>query len=224
MLAVERVGVLEPQLSRVPALALEVGAEFGILLGDGVLVDVRQEEEHQTGRQDAQTGGDVEGVLVLLVAITTGRDDVGKDVSTNKGANLAHGSRHAIVLTTDTRGTGLCGEQTNVVARAQLAEREEDTVDDGKSTNVLRQCQSGIAAGHDEADNGLQSNAEGESVTRTETVTDGRTDHGSGNVEQVDDGVPAKDCRQGSFTAVDIVQHWRRVDSERIDGELIFVD
>ena len=129
---------LQTKLTHVPAISGEVLAELLVLEGDGVLADVGQAEEGEGGGEDAQTRADVEGVLVLGGRVASGLLDVGKDVDADEGADLADGRRDAVVLTPDTRGARLGGQEADIVARTQLAKAEEDAVDDDESADDAR--------------------------------------------------------------------------------------
>jgi len=145
------------------------------------------------------------------------REDIGAD----KGAEFADSRRNAVVLATDARGARLGSEQADVVAGADFAEGLEDAVDDGKRGDDVRLGETGVAAGHNEAHNGLKGDTRGERVARADEVGEGSTQHGSGDVEEVDDSVPAEDGGQGSISGIeDVGQDGRGVDREGIGREL----
>lgn len=77
-----------------------------------------------------------------------------------------------------------------------------------------------IDTGHDVADNSLQTNTNDQGVLGADVVTDKGTNHGSGNVEQVDDGVPSENGGEGSGGGVDARQDRRGVDTEGVRREL----
>lgn len=215
----DRVRLAHAQLVGVPAVSLEILAELGVLLDNGVLSDVGEAEEGNGGRQQAQRRGDPEGVLRSLGGIvTTGLLNVGEDPGSNKGANFANGSGNAVVAATDTSGTGLGGQETNVVAGAKLTKTQEDAVNDGEGSDVSGDF--GVDTSHDVADDGLQGNTDDEGVLGADDVAHKGTNHGAGDVEQVDDGVPAKDGGERGRVGVDAGQDGRRVDAEGIRGEL----
>lgn len=72
--------LLEAELARVPPVALEVLPEARVLELDGVLADLRDEEQDERGAQEAQAARDVEGVLRGGAAVVAGGLDVGEDV------------------------------------------------------------------------------------------------------------------------------------------------
>lgn len=63
-------------------------------------------------------------------------DHAGEGPGASEGANLAHGSSNTVELTTETGGASLCGKHTETVTGAELAEAQEDTVDDGERADV----------------------------------------------------------------------------------------
>ncbi len=206
------------KLCRVPALAFEVRTEALILLGNGVLADCRQQGQGNDGRQHTEAGSDPEGILGRLGVVTAGLANEGKHPGADKGANLTDGGGDAIVATTDASGARLGGKEANIVARPDLAEGEEDAVDNGKGGDVLGDF--GVDAGHDEADGGLRQDAKGESVLGANPVGDEGAEDGAGEVKHVDDGVPAKDLGKRGVFAVYAGEDGGGVDAECVDGEL----
>lgn len=207
------------QLRRIPALTLQICAEALIFNLDGVLADGGNQREGDNGRQDAQAGRDPEGVLRggdFIIA--AGLLDVGKDPGADKGANLAHGGGDAVVAAADAGGAGLGGEQADVVAGADLAEGEEDAVHDGKGGDVFGDV--GVDAGHDEADDGLDEDARGEGVFGADEVGEEGAEDGAGEVEEVDEGVPAKDGGEGRGGGIEGGEDGGGVDAKGVDGEL----
>ena len=63
----------------------------------------------------------------------------------------------------------------------ELAEREEDAVDDGEGADVVRELL--VEAGHDEADDGLAEQARDHRPLGPEDVDDERADDRAGHVE-----------------------------------------
>lgn len=63
-------------------------------------------------------------------------DHSGESPGTSECTDLAHSSSNTVELTTNRSGTGLSGEHTETVTRAELAEAQEDTVDNSEGTNV----------------------------------------------------------------------------------------
>lgn len=80
----------------------------------------------------------------------------------------------------------------------------------------------GVRPGHDEAHDGLQRHAQDQRVPRTQPVTDEGAEYGPGEVEQVDDGVPAENGGQRGAVAVDVGEDGAGVDAERVGGELMW--
>lgn len=199
------VGLAQAELGSVPAVALEVLAELDILLNNGVLADVGNEEVGNEGRQNTQRRGDPEGILGNLCGvITTGRFDVGEDPGSDKGTDLANGSSNTVVTATNTGGTGLGGQETDVVTGTKLTKTQENAVDDSEAGDVLGDL--GIDTSHDVADDGLQSNTDDEGILGAKVIANKGTNHGSRDVEQVDDGVPSEDGCEGSRIGVDAGQ------------------
>lgn len=204
----DRVVLGQAELSGIPALALQVFAELGILLGNCVLVNVGQAEKGDEGRQDAKTGCDPKGILCALDnVITTSILNVREDKGTDKGANLADGGSQTVVTTTHTRRAGLGSQQTNVVAWAKLTESEEDAVHNGKGSNVLGDL--GVDTSHDQSNNGLEQDANDEGVLGADPVTDKGTKQCSGKIEHVDDSVPAENGGDGCSFAINATQNGR---------------
>lgn len=223
LLIVSGVGVrfvtVQAELASIPAMALEVLAELAVLFSDGILADVGNAEEGDESRQQCQRGGDPEGILSNLCRIVAASCfDVGEDPSSDKGTNLANGSGNAVVTATDTSSAGLGGQKTNVVAGAKLSETQENTIDDGEASNVLRDLV--IDTSHNVADNSLQTDANDQGVLGADVVANKGTNHGSGNVEQVDDGVPPENSSEGRSLGIDAGQDRRGVDAECIGREL----
>lgn len=214
-----RVRLVQAELGSIPAVALEVLAELDVLVSDGILANVGNEEEGNESRQQRQRRGDPEGILGNLCRIiATSCFDAGEDPGSDKGTNLANGGGDTVVTTTNTSGAGLCGQETNVVAGAKLSKAQENTVDDGEASNVLGDLV--IDASHDVADDSLQNNTNDQGVLGANVVTDKGTNHGSGNVEQVDDGVPSENSGEGSGGGVDARQDGRGVDTKGVRREL----
>lgn len=213
-----RVGLAQAELRDIPALALEILAEFSVFLGNGILANVGQAEEGDGGRKEGETGGDPERVLgrlsLAVAGFFNGRESVGADKSTN----LANGGSNAVVATTDTSSAGLGSQKTNVVARAQFAKGLENAIDDSKSSDVLGD--GAVDAGHDVANNGLSGNTKDEGILGANPITDKGAQDGSWNVKQIDDGVPAKDGRQRCALGVDGAENIGRVDAKGICRKL----
>lgn len=250
--ALPALALLEPQLPCVPAVALEILAELPVLVLDRVLANVGDEEEDQERGEDAEGRRDKEGVLRRSDgAVAARRLDVGKYPRPYKGADLAGGGGDAVVRSADAGGRGLGGEEADaggilglvreelgcgvpqcrcamgrakrlLVTGPQLAQGEEDAVHHGKARHDIGLGELLVRAGHDEAHHGLQGDAHGKRVPRADPVADIGTEHGAGDVEEVDDGVPAKDGSQGHvIVAVDGLENGRAVDAKGVDGEVV---
>lgn len=77
-----------------------------------------------------------------------------------------------------------------------------------------------VAAGHDEADEGLEGDADHERVSGADFVGDGSAEHGAGDVEEVDDCVPAECGGERDIVSNDMFDDGGRVDAEGEGGEL----
>lgn len=184
-------------------------------MSDGILTNVGNEKVGNKSRQQRQRRGDPEGILGNLCGIvTTSCFNVGEDPGSNKGTNLANGSGDTVVTATNASGAGLGSQETDVVARTKLSKTQENTIDDGEASNVLRDLV--IDTSHDVSDNGLQTNTNDQGVLGADVVADKGTNHGSGNVEQVDDGVPSENGGERSGGGVDASQDRRGVDAEGV--------
>lgn len=136
---------------------------------------------------------------------------------TTKTAWLPRGERF---LTADAGGAGLCRQQADVVPGAELPEGQKNTVHHDEAADHPGLGEVEVVAGHDEADDGLQEDSEGQGVPGPEPVRGRGAEHGAGDVEQVDDRVPAKDGGQGRSVPVEVAEDGGRVDAERVGREL----
>ena len=115
---------------RIPAALLQVGAEVQVLVGDGVLADMGQQEPGQEGAEDAQARAHEERILAAADAGRAARGvvlDNGKHIGPHEGADFAHGGCDGVVLPADGGGAGLGRYEPDVVARTGFAEREKDS-------------------------------------------------------------------------------------------------
>src|SRR3569623_1528754 len=74
LLIVSRVGVslvVQAELGSIPTVALEVLAELDVLVSEGILANVGNEEEGNESRQQRQGRGDPKGILGNLCGIVT---------------------------------------------------------------------------------------------------------------------------------------------------------
>lgn len=200
---------------------------------------MRQPEPNERRRKNAQSARDEERVL-------TRSDRVGivlqqrEDVGTHKGTDLAHGGGDGVVLTTDRGGAGLGRDEADVVTGTELTERQEDTivavsmrpdrvvgkkggspVDDHEPRDVLRLPQPLVAAGHDETDDGLRGHTDNQTRARSDPIADERTAKRAGDVEQVDDDVPAECLPKRSVRGEDIVEPDGRVRAKGEDAKVV---
>lgn len=207
------------QLGCVPALALKIFSEALILESNSVLTDLWDAEQRNSCRQNAETRCHPKRILRRRnLVISASFLDVWEYISSHKGTDLANGGRDSIVSSANASRTGFGGQEANVVSRTELAEGQEDTVHDSKGSNVLRDL--GVDCGHDETDNGLEGDTDDERVARSKPVADEGTNEGSGEVEQVNNGVPTKDGGQWCLIGVDAAQDFGRIDTESVDGKL----
>lgn len=114
-------------------MALKILSELDILQSNGILSNVRQKENRQKRAEQTQAGTDEERILATSGAVRPTRSmvlDDWKDICANKGANLAHGRRNRVILTTDCSRTSFGSHEADIITRSCLAQREEDTKDD----------------------------------------------------------------------------------------------
>ena len=81
-----------------------------------------------------------------------------------------------------------------------------------KSGNVGLGSKPFVAPGHDESDDSLETNAKSEGIPRTDPVTHKGTEGGTGNIENIDHGSPAKALPQWGVGAENDVNPLGRVD------------
>lgn len=159
----------------------EVSAEVLVLLDHAVVRERTNEEEDDEGAENGEAAANPEGTSVALVSSRTAEvfDDWGEGCrrkailvyrsddgigekkrtpGTNESTNFSNGSSETVELTTDSGGASLGSQQTKAVTRAKFAKAEEDPVDDGECTDVVRKLD--IEAAHDEADDGLAEQTE----------------------------------------------------------------
>jgi hypothetical protein len=66
----------------------------------------------------------------------------------------------------------------------------------------------------------LEGDADGEGVAGTEPVAEGGAEHGAGDVEEVDNDVPAEYGGEGRARGEDVCEDGGGVDAEGVRGEL----
>lgn len=199
----------QPQLPRIPPPTLKVLPKLDIFSRDRILTNMRQTKQHQERTQNAQTTRNIERILRRGILIISRGLNVRKHVCPDKSADFANCSRDSVVLAADAGGAGFGGDEPDVVAGAEFAEGEEDAVDDDESADVAGLGEVRVEAGHDEADEGLEGDADGEGVAGSDPVGEEGSKHGAGNVEKIDDGVPTEGLRKGSRFGEDIGENRR---------------
>ena len=101
---------------------LEVLAELGVLVGDGILSDLGKHQSQASG-ENAQRARHEERVLPAAHGIRSVFFDDREHVGADKGTDLAHCGSDAIVLTSDGRRAALGCAETDVVAGPEFTER-----------------------------------------------------------------------------------------------------
>ena len=129
---------------------------MGELYIDGVLFDVRNEQQAYASREYAQRARHEKWVLALFDNIVAGcSNDIWKDcslisvpkvkllqsshtISANKSADLADCSCDGVVLTTDRCCGGFGRNKANVVTWPKLPKRQKDAIDDNEAADLTR--------------------------------------------------------------------------------------
>ena len=176
-------------------MLLEVGPELEILGGDRILADLGQKEERQERAEEAKTAAHEKRVLASAgtVGATGGVVlDYWKNVRAYKSADLTERGSNGVILASDGGGTGFGSDKADVVARTGFAEGEEDAVDDDEAGDGGGFVEEAVAPRHEEADEALQEDEDDEGVFGADPVADEGAADGAGEVEDVDDGVPAE--------------------------------
>lgn len=96
--------------------------------------------------------------------------------------HFADGGGDAVVLPADGGRAGLGCDQPDVVTGTELAECQEQTVDDGEGADVFRGGEVLVAAGHDVAERGLQHEADDKAPFRPDDVREEGAEEGAGDV------------------------------------------
>jgi len=115
-----------------------------------------------------------------------------ENVGPNESSDLAKCGGYSVVLASNSSRAGLRRDETDVIAWTDLAQRKENTVDNDEASYIGRLVEKAVAAGHDESDDTLQADTDGECVARADDVAEEGSTYGAGQVEEVDDGVPAE--------------------------------
>ena len=118
---------LSSHCAPVVTVCVQVIVELDILLGDGVLTDVRQGKDGQEGAENTQRAGDEERILSSTSRVRRIGLDNWKDVAANKGSDLAHCRGNTVILSSNASSTCLGSDEADVVTRAELAECKEYT-------------------------------------------------------------------------------------------------
>lgn len=204
-------------------MRLQIRPEFDVLLLDGILGDGRQAEQGQEAGEDGQRRADPERILTCLGFVRGILHDDGEDVGADERSDLADGGGDAVVFAADGGGARLRGDEADVVTRTHLAKCEEEPVDDDKAGDVGRQGELGVAAGHDEADDALEEDAEGEETAGFECghVGEEGAQDAAGHVEEVEEDVPAKGLPEGGLVTEQVGEDLAAVQAERVGGEVV---
>lgn len=99
--ALLRVKTSISQLRDVKSIVSQVVPEPDVFQLDGILLDVRDEEESDDGGKDTERGGDVEGVLGGLIVVAASFLYVREDVRANECPDLADSCSNTIVFASD---------------------------------------------------------------------------------------------------------------------------
>jgi hypothetical protein len=89
------------------AVRIQVVVELDVLLGDGVLADMRQAEKRQGCTEDTQRAGNEKGILPSASGVWCVILDDWEDVAADKSSDLAYRSGNAVVLSSNASSTGL---------------------------------------------------------------------------------------------------------------------
>lgn len=138
------------------------------------LSDVGHKEVGENRTEDTERTGDEEGVLASADRVRCPLLGDGENISAHKCPDLTHGRCNPVVLASDGGCTGLGCQKTDVVSRAQLTKRQENSglplflhrrclgetgmyspVNHDEGGNVLRGGQLRVGATHDEANHSL---------------------------------------------------------------------
>ncbi len=115
------------------SMLFQILLESEVLEVDRVLADVWQECKSDDAGEYAKSAGHEEGILALLDDIITRRsNNIGEDISSNEGADLANGGCNSVVLTTNAGRTSLGCHKADIVARSKFAK--------GKLGSCQRMC------------------------------------------------------------------------------------
>lgn len=149
---------------------------------------------------------------------------------TGEGTDLANRGSETIELATDSGRACLGSEHTEAVARTELAEAKEDTVDDSEGRNVVRQLD--VSTTHDEADDSLAQQTSYHGPLGSQVIDRESANEGTRHIEQavndgsvlqhahivlrneLDDCCPTKDDCQRAVVMCDVVDNGRRVNAE----------
>ena len=215
---------LAPHLACIPSMALQILPKLQILTGDGILPDVWQTKERDDSTQDAQARGHEERILTTARAVgptwrivLNDREDIGAD----EGANLARRGSNGVVLASDGRGRGLGSDETDIVARSGLTQREKDAVDNDEAGDVRFGVEESVASCHDETHAPLEEDENGKGVLWTDPIADEGTGDGAREIENVDEGCPAEGLPDRSIFAQDDRDPGGGVDAEAVGAEVV---
>lgn len=211
----------KPHLISIPSITLQIFSELDILRSNGILSNMREAENRQNSAENAQSAANIERILgTAHFIIATCCLNIGEDVRAYKGTNLPYGGSYGVVLSSDTGGAGLRGNESDIVTRTKFAQGEEDAVDDGKSGNVGGPREGPVETSHDEAHHALDTDAGSKCIPWASEIREERAEHSTWDIEDVQDDVPAE-CRgeRGVFRK-DVGKDGRGVDAEGVGREL----
>ena len=234
--ALDGLSLSKSKLIDIPSLGLQIFSEFDILGGDSVLTNVWQAQRQDTG-DNAKSTGHIERVLSReTCVVATSLRNVLEDICASEGTNFPNSCSNCIVFSSNTSGRCFGGKETNIVARSNFSQGQEDAVDNAEAGDVGWFCQSIVKACHQKPDTALDelqlmlavSGFRGrftyhttcKGISRANPIRIDRAKHCAGDIKQVDDGVPAEHCCERCCRAVDVSEDGRRKNTERVGGEL----
>lgn len=98
-------------------------------MGNSILSNVGNKNPADNSGENAKGTGDDERILASADCVGRVSLSNWQHIGTDKGTDLASGGGNTVVLTTDSGGTALGRDKTDVVARAKLTKGREDTTD-----------------------------------------------------------------------------------------------
>jgi hypothetical protein len=185
------------------------------------LVNLRHQEQGHESCQDTQCAGNPERILALADRVGCVLLDDWDHIGAHESPDLAECGCVRVVLATNGSRAGLGSTETNVVTGPHLTESREDSVIDrlalhfgqkwsfvsdlpkydNKGRHVLWGRKPLVASGHNESYDSLEAHSEGKGVAGTNPITHEGSKCGTGDVETVDHGGPAKAFPQRGMVA-----------------------